>query len=68
MDPVPVRVAAKPLKVDLPSELYLQLIRTKLLEGQTIATTVEEALRRYFAELERTDPALAARLRQPGEA
>lgn len=39
----------KELKVNIPTELHLQLLRVKFLKGQTIATTVEEALRAYFA-------------------
>jgi hypothetical protein len=40
----------KELKVNIPTELHLQLLRVKFLKGQTIAATVEQALRAYFAE------------------
>lgn len=40
----------KELKVNIPTELHLQLLRVKFLRGQTIAATVEEALRAYFAQ------------------
>lgn len=46
----------KELKVIIPMELHLQLLRRKLLHGQTIASSVEEALRRYFTELEAKAP------------
>jgi hypothetical protein len=40
----------KELKVNIPTELHLQLLRVKFLKGQTIASTVEQALRAYFAD------------------
>lgn len=46
----------KELKVIIPMELHLQLLRRKLLQGQTIASSVEEALRLYFKELEAQPP------------
>lgn len=42
----------KELKVVIPVELHLMLLRRKLLHGHTIASSVEEALRNYFAGLE----------------
>jgi hypothetical protein len=42
----------KELKVNIPTELHLQLLRVKFLKGQTIAATVEEALRAYFSDHE----------------
>ena len=47
----------KELKVVIPVELHLQLLRRKLLHGETIASTVEEALRQYFTELDAQPPA-----------
>ena len=47
MEDLPPRV--KELKVNIPVELHLQLLRMKFLRGQTIACSVEEALRDYFA-------------------
>lgn len=38
----------KELKVNIPTELHLLLMRRKILHGQTIASSVEEALRAYF--------------------
>lgn len=49
----------KELKVIIPVELHLLLMRRKLLQGQTIASSVEEALRAYFAQLEGARPPLA---------
>jgi hypothetical protein len=41
----------KELKVQVPMGLYLQMLRCKILEGQTISATLEQALRRYFDTL-----------------
>jgi hypothetical protein len=41
-------VPLKELKVNLPMDVYLQLVRLKILHGQPIGWTFEEALRRYF--------------------
>ena len=46
----------KELKVVIPTDLHLALVRRKLLHGQTIASSVEEALRRYFDQLEAAAP------------
>jgi hypothetical protein len=49
----------KELKVTIPAELHLELVRRKLLKGQTIAATVQDALREYFDEHElasKTEP------------
>jgi len=45
------RTPKKELKVTIPTELHLQLLRMKFLKGQPIGVTVEVALRAYFAEL-----------------
>lgn len=47
-DPNPRKV----LTVAIPVELHLQLVQLKYAHGQPIASTVEEALRAYFAVLE----------------
>jgi hypothetical protein len=52
----------KQLKVVLPTDLHLKLVKHKDVYGQGIAATVEEALRRYFERLERERPDLAASL------
>ncbi len=38
----------KTLKVTLPTKLHLQLHQLKILSGQNISDTVEEALESYF--------------------
>lgn len=40
----------KTLKVTLPTKLHLQLHQLKILSGQNISDTVEEALESYFDE------------------
>lgn len=40
----------KTLKVTLPTKLHLQLHQLKILSGQNISDTVEEALDAYFEE------------------
>lgn len=40
----------KTLKVTLPTKLHLQLHQLKILSGQNISDTVEEALEVYFEE------------------
>lgn len=50
----------KELKVVIPTDLHLLLVRRKLLHGHTIAATVEEALRRYFATHEQAPAPRAA--------
>lgn len=45
----------KELKVTVPMELYLKVLRLKLVTGQTIAATLEAALRAHFEAMERGD-------------
>lgn len=47
----------KELKVSLPPELYLRMIRHKIETGQPIKQTVELALHDYFDRLEGRGPA-----------
>jgi hypothetical protein len=42
----------KELKVTIPADLHLQLLRRKILYGETITATVEAALRAYFLAME----------------
>lgn len=41
---------SKTLKVTLPAEMHLRLHSLKILSGQTISGTVEEAVERFFEE------------------
>lgn len=41
---------SKTLKVTLPAELHLRLHSMKILSGQTISGTVEEAVERFFED------------------
>lgn len=52
----PDEARLKELKVTIPAELHLLLLRRKILHGDTIASTVESALRAYFEALETQPP------------
>lgn len=54
----------KELKVTIPTDLHLQLLRRKILYGETITESVEAALRAYFLAME----ARAHREAEPGHA
>ena len=41
----------KEIKVKIPLEFHIKLHTLKVLKGQSISTTVEEALTRYFQQL-----------------
>jgi post-segregation antitoxin (ccd killing protein) len=53
----------KELKVTVPMDLYLKVLRLKLVTGQTIAATMEAALRAHFEAIERGEEIPAPRNR-----
>jgi hypothetical protein len=54
-----LRPELRELKVRIPTELYLQLLRLKFLRNQPIGETMTEALGAYF---QAADPEMLARI------